>query len=1146
MVLVAPPKGWISPDAAPSVLDDPAVKQSAFPPPVPEVPIETAATPPSVPIPPPLPIPANSQVSSVAATFDGAFPAVKVQKPGVAIPPSPKTTLPPIRSTLPPKPPPLSVNADEMPPMPPPIARVGWLWYEWLMLIGAPLLGVVVVVGAWLIFYSPRVSRLPLADSMENQPAELAIADRESFPDAQPEPLPTRIDRRWLPDRTALLLSFQTPHLTMEPNLNNLIDQSDQAWEKTCAALLESLNLKAQQIRRMTLAATDLAAWPKQSVAILELQKGQNTDALAAVSDPAGFRLNDAECRRLRNAAWPHPLVAVDRQTIVTGDEVLLRQLAARGEPRLESAPLDRLLTAMSPDADAMLLLDLAAARKAKSQLPANLLDLWSAGKQSWHLLWELPEAMGCTLRYSDRIGAELALVCDSESASDRARLALTQLIPASKSALGAQIESIPEKLKAGLFTARVAEQYELLMKQASAALQNTRCDISQGIVWAKIDWSEAPAVLAALATDSREAIRADWLSAIDQADRGNYNRLLGGLVGYRKAEGQFPVGASGGVLLPPDTRLSWIAAMLPYLGHADWHRKLQPGDSWNGPQNKPVTRLMLPEVINPAFGPDQTPAGFGVTHYVGVAGVGADAGSLKADDPRAGVFGFSRSARPEDMPRGASNTLALLGVTKRVGPWGQGGDSTVRALTQAPYVNGPDGFGSGQPDGMLAGMADGSIHFISKDVDPRVLEQLAMLHGNEDISVASLVPKPAPPKPKAAEAKPAAPDSGEKPGAPGLDMDIVRKGAGQPPAAKSPALRVDVAARLAGSIPAIDLKEMPFVEAVNMLASLCSVPIAFDPDALSDLQVPLGDPVTVKLSDTTAAQLLESLLSARGLVSIIDNGQLLITCPSDHREKLANKRYTVSDLAENAAAMNELASLVQKLVVPESWQVNGGRGTIRPEGSALAVSQSEAVHCGVVIFCEKLRIARGLPLKSRLDPDLFILITRQDRAKDWLDAPITVNFSEPTPLPEILAYLEKEIEANILVDRLAIGAVSQSPDVKTTWKVEKKRLAAALGDLLQPLGLSYRVVDGETLQVSAKTALDARLELEFYPLPEKAIKGQSAGALLDRIRNNVAPATWNDAGGSGALYLDKTSGCLIVLQSQPVQAAVRQLVSSL
>ncbi len=140
----------------------------------------------------------------------------------------------------------------------------------------------------------------------------------------------------------------------------------------------------------------------------------------------------------------------------------------------------------------------------------------------------------------------------------------------------------------------------------------------------------------------SRETIRTDWRAAALGADRKNHARLGGGLASYQKAEGRFPSAVAGGALLPPETRLSWIATMLPYYGHGDWYEQLETGYSWNGPQNRSVTKRPLPEAINPALGPAETEAGFPVTHYVGVAGVGEGAGRLKADDPRAGVFGFA------------------------------------------------------------------------------------------------------------------------------------------------------------------------------------------------------------------------------------------------------------------------------------------------------------------------------------------------------------------------------------------------------------------------------------------------------------------------------------------------------------------------
>ena len=67
-----------------------------------------------------------------------------------------------------------------------------------------------------------------------------------------------------------------------------------------------------------------------------------------------------------------------------------------------------------------------------------------------------------------------------------------------------------------------------------------------------------------------------------DTCDEANQRQLLSGLNGYQKAEGHFPQAASGAAVLAADTRLSWIATLLPYYGHGDWHRRLEFGYGWN------------------------------------------------------------------------------------------------------------------------------------------------------------------------------------------------------------------------------------------------------------------------------------------------------------------------------------------------------------------------------------------------------------------------------------------------------------------------------------------------------------------------------------------------------------------------------------
>jgi hypothetical protein len=667
---------------------------------------------------------------------------------------------------------------------------------------------------------------------------------------------------------------------------------------------------------------------------------------------------------------------------------------------------------------------------------------------------------------------------------------------------------------------------------------------------------------MAVAGVGSRPAIRAAWLDAALAADDANHRRVLASLKKYHRAEGSFPAGAGGAALLAPETRLSWIATILPYLGQEDWHRELHFGYPWNGSQNRPVTRRRLDSVVNPALGPSKTEAGFPVTHYVGVAGVGPDAGSLKPGHFRAGVFGYNRTTRLDQIPDGASNTIAILGVTERLGAWGAGGPATVRPLTKPPYINGPDGFGSGQPHGMLVGMADGSVRFVSKDVNPLVLEQLATVAGAEQVTASALEPPPVSvPSPAVPDVAATVPkedshqeagqqEEGQRPSGapkspvaePGSAAEDLAAGEG---AEKPARVEIDVEARLGERILDIGFPGVPLGDAVELLAELSNVPITFDLDAMAQLGVSVQDPVTVELSGATVGEILEATLADRGLTYVVDRGQILVTSPHEKRGALRARDYTVSDLTgQEPEATAKLADLVTQLVAPASWRPAGGQGSIEPAQGVLKVKQTAAVHYRVLAFCERLRAARGLPLRSRHDPAEFSLATRSGQARARLSEPIRANFQAPTPLPRIVSDLEQLTGMRIFLDGTALATQGMSPATQATLTADGQPLSEALDELLRPMGLAYRVVHDDTLQITTRQAISARLELEFYPVADLLPEAGRAGPLVARIKDQVAGATWSDAGGASVVHFDEPSKCLIVLQSQPVHRELERLLA--
>ena len=1037
-----------------------------------------------------------------------------------------------------------AVPGAAVPDMPPAAPSPTWtspaeaMWRKWLILATAPVAGLVVAAGLISLLVSHRGS------ASEEKPAAEAPADPD--PSTQPDPkpeapaLPVRLDPQWVPDQTRMLMMIRLARLDKQPEFDRLLDLADPAWREGVDRLMAHFGLTRQAVGRIYWSSTDLTAWPEHSVVVIELEEGQDAGAYESRGRSVDLSLAGAVWRQEPQAAWPHPFAVIHPRLVVTGTEELLRRLADRGQPDFQSRTIGQLLKSTAPEVDAALMLDLAAARKSGWRLPIPLLDVWPAGQKAWHVAWEVPQGVGFALRVDERVHTELALVCEAQTPAEKVHGAVEELLPAGQTALAGQIASLDEKLQAGRIKADVAEQYETLLKQAQAGLKVARCEVVDDSVWLRIGWKRSLSDLALAALQSRSAIRADWLAAALSVDEANQRRVMAGLGGYQRAEGHFPAGAVGGSLWKEQvqTRLSWIATMLPYLGQRDWHRQLEFGYSWNSAQNSKVTRRPLEAVVNPALGPGTTGAGFPVTHYVGVAGVGDDAAGLPADHPRAGIFGFGRTTRLEDITDGAGNTIAVLGVGGRLGAWGQGGHPTVRALSRPPYVDGPDGFGSGQPDGMLAGMADGSARFISKDVDPRVLELLATARGGGDVTAETLGPWPpvAPqPKPAGPSPKVAGPDQKpkpkEEPAAPEkVDVEVVK---------------IDVRARLAQKIAEVNLPEVPLSKVIELLQSYSTLRIALDIETMEQLGVTPDDPITLRLRDATVGQVLEAALARRGLVYVVEGNHVLVTQPPKQREMLRRVRYAVSDLVGGSPDGAEpLARLVQTLVAPETWQAAGGQGTMEATDDALLVLQTDAVHYQVLTFCEKLRTARGLPLRSRLDPQLFALATRLDRARPRLSRPVTANFIQPTPLPEIVSYLEQISETTILVDWITLGTAGVSPDVKGTLKADKRPLSEALGRLLGPMQLAYRIVGVDTLQVTTRKAAADRLDLEFYAAADLLGKDRAPEALAEQIKGQVAAGTWSEAGGPGTLHFDAPGQCLIVLQSQPVQAELEGLLS--
>ena len=151
----------------------------------------------------------------------------------------------------------------------------------------------------------------------------------------------------------------------------------------------------------------------------------------------------------------------------------------------------------------------------------------------------------------------------------------------------------------------------------------------------------------------------------------------------------------------PPGQRVGWMAGLLPFLGYQEIFDDIRLNESWRSEVNLKQGAVLIPQFLNPHY-PRPTwrahPPSLGVTrdlgatHFVGVAGVGADAADYNAADPavakKLGVFGYSRQTNVKDITDGLSNTIYMIQVPPRhQRPWIAGGGATVTGIPETNSV---------------------------------------------------------------------------------------------------------------------------------------------------------------------------------------------------------------------------------------------------------------------------------------------------------------------------------------------------------------------------------------------------------------------------------------------------------------------------
>lgn len=355
----------------------------------------------------------------------------------------------------------------------------------------------------------------------------------------------------------------------------------------------------------------------------------------------------------------------------------------------------------------------------------------------------------------------------------------------------------------------------------------------------------------------------------------------------------------------------------------------------------------------------------------------------------------------------------------------------------------------------------------------------------------------------------------------------------------------MEIVQALSLRIEAFRVNGMPLERFVRVVSDMLGLPITLEPAALQLAGTTTNAPVAVEAAQTSLEQLLQGALARQRLELVDDQGHLTIRLAAA-AERLT-KLHDVADLvAAGEQQVNSVAATIERFVAPSTWKSSGGTGTLQVQGTTLRVEQSKAVQHEIVIFCERLRLARGLRQRTKYPADRLMIDSPYRTIDRQLSERTTFTFLPWTRLADVVQHWEDASRVAMLVDWSTLSDEQLLPSTPVACSALEQPWTAALEQILEPLGLTWWAVDGRTLQITTREALADIQRTEFYVIPP-SYRDQftSDTAMIESLRAELQQQSDGHRADNSriTIQVDGPSRRLVVRASPQLHQRITQLV---
>lgn len=399
--------------------------------------------------------------------------------------------------------------------------------------------------------------------------------------------------------------------------------------------------------------------------------------------------------------------------------------------------------------------------------------------------------------------------------------------------------------------------------------------------------------------------------------------------------------------------------------------------------------------------------------------------------------------------------------------------------------------------------------------------------------------------------------------------------------------LSVDALRKLEVTVKKMEVTGASLSSVFRFVEQASGMKIVAEWPALQTQGVQATSPVEFTLEEATLRDVLDAAVGAYDLGYIVVGSSLRIVGADAMRvareaavlnEKVTKVVIPVDDLVSSGksaavqgkSGIQGLITYIQAYVAPATWLKNGGRRRITASGSGkILVEQYPSVIQEVHVFCDKLRLARNIPLRgseskeqlaARVQagdgPKQITILSPFIQSEPVCKKPVTCDLSHSPPLGEAVLRIAHAAGAKIVLDEQAIRAVPVSAavldadipdmdgklevaesllDVPVTFHFQDFPFQSAMNAILErfPMLNCYPISEDTFILTTAEKAARARM-LVFVRVDD-VLSANMAPTVVQDIRRTIRPESWGKKtgeSGTGEIMYDDISGRFIIYQS--------------